>query len=49
MVFLDLHNVARSILVQFLCGLFSIRFVSVHEVHPYSSIDTTAALKKNPF
>ena len=24
-------------------GFFSIRFVSVHVVHPYNSIDTTAA------
>ena len=29
--------------------LFSIRLVSVHVVHPYSSIDTTAASKKLRF
>ena len=41
----DLFNKARSILVQLPSSLFSIRLVSVHVVHPYSSIDTTAAWK----
>ena len=41
----DFFNTARSILLQFPLSLFSIYFVSVHEVHPYSSIDTTAARK----
>ena len=30
-------------------SFFSVRFVSVHMVHPYSSIDTTAALEKLRF
>ena len=35
------------LLTAFLCNsFFSIHLVSVHEVHPYSSIDTTAAWKK---
>ena len=42
----DVFNIAHSILVQLPSSFFSIRFVSVHEVHPYSSIDTTAAWKK---
>ena len=37
----DLFNIARNI--------FSSRFVSVQVVHPYSSIDTTAAWKKLRF
>ena len=43
--FQDLFNTARSFLF---CSriAFSIRFISVHVVHPYSSIDTTAAWKK---
>ena len=44
--FQDLFSIARSILVQFLSSFFSISFVSVHVVHPYSNIDTTAAWKK---
>ena len=47
--FQDLFNFARSILVQLLSVFFSIRSVSVHVVHPYSSIDTTAAWKKMRF
>ena len=35
--FLDLFNIARSLLVRFLSTFFSIRLVSVHAVHPYSS------------
>ena len=42
----DLFKIARSILVQLLSTFFSICLVSVHVVHPYSSIDTTAAWKK---
>ena len=38
----DWFNIASSI-------LFSIRLVSIHIVHPYSSIDTTAARKKLRF
>ena len=45
--FQDLFNIARSILVQFSSGYFSICFVSIHVVHPYSSIDTTTAWKKS--
>ena len=47
--FQDLLIIARSILAQFLSCFFSIRSVSVHAVHPYSSIDTTAAWKKLRF
>ena len=42
----DLFNIARSILVS---SFFSSRLVSVQVVHPYSSIDTTAAWKKLRF
>ena len=42
-------NIARSILVQLPLSFFSIRLVSVHVVHPYSNIDTTAAWKKLRF
>ena len=37
----DIFNIVRSILVQLSSSFLSIRFVSVHVVHPYSSIDTT--------
>ena len=46
---LDLFKIARSILVQLPSSFFSSRFVSVHVVHPYSSIDATAAWKKLRF
>ena len=36
----DLFNIARSILVELPSSFFSSRLVSVHVVHPYSSIDT---------
>ena len=36
-------NIARSILVQFPSSFFSIRLVSVQVVHPYCSLDMTAA------
>ena len=42
----DLFNMARIIVVHLSSSLFSIRFVSVDMVHPYSSMDTTAAWKK---
>ena len=45
----DLFNIARNILVYLPSSFFSIRLVSVHVVHPYSSIDTTAAWKKLRF
>ena len=42
----DLFNIACSILVQLPSIFFSIRLLSVHVLHPYSSIDTTALWKK---
>ena len=43
-------NRARSILVQLMSSFFSIHLVSVYVVvHPYRSIDTTAAWKKLSF
>ena len=45
----DLFNIARNILVLLPSSFFSSRFVSVQVVHPYSSIDTTAAWKKLRF
>ena len=45
----DLLNIAHSIHVQLPSRFLSIRVVSVHVVHPYSSIDTTAAWKKQRF
>ena len=45
----DLFNIARNILVLLPPSFFSSRFASVQVVHPYSSIDTTAALKKLRF
>ena len=45
----DLFNTARSILVLLPSSFFSIRLVSIHVVHPYCSIDTTTALKKQRF
>ena len=45
----DLFNIARSILVQLPSSFFFSRLVSVQVVHPYSSIDTTAAWKKLHF
>ena len=44
--FQDLFNITCSILVSLPSSFFSSRFVSVQVVHPYSSIDTTAAWKK---
>ena len=45
----DLFNTARSILVQLPSTFFSIRLLSVQVVHPFRSVDTTAALKKIAF
>ena len=45
----DLFNIARSILVLLPSSFFSSRLVSVHVVHSYSSIETTAAWKKLRF
>ena len=45
----DLFNIASSSLMKFPSSFFSIRLVSVNVVHPYSSIDTTAAWKKLRF
>ena len=45
----DLFKIARSILVQLPSSFFSNCFVRVHVVHPYSSIDSTAAWKKLRF
>ena len=42
--FQDLFDIARSILVQLLSSFFSLLFISVNVVHPYS-VDTTAARK----
>ena len=39
----DLFYIARNILVYLPFSFFSSRLVSVQVVHPYSSIDTTAA------
>ena len=47
--FPDLFGIARTILVQLPSSFFSIRWVSVQVVHPYSNIDKTAALKKLRF
>ena len=44
--FQDLFNMTRSILVQFPSKFFYIRLVSVHVVHPYSRLDTTAVWRK---
>ena len=39
------EHIARSILVQFTSSFFSICFVSVQVVHPYSRIETTTTWK----
>ena len=41
----DLSNTARSIHMQLPSSFLSVPSVSVHGVHPYSNIDTTAAWK----
>ena len=45
----DLFNIALNILVWLPSSFFSNHLVSVQVVHPYSSIDTTAAWKKLRF
>ena len=45
----DLFNIACNVLVWLPSSFFSSRLVSVQVVHPYSSIDTTAAWKKLRF
>ena len=45
----DLFHIVRRLLVQFLSSFFSILFVSVHVVHPYGNIDSTAVWKKLAF
>ena len=45
----DLFNIACKILVQLPSSFFSSRLVSIQIVHPYISIDTTAAWKKLHF
>ena len=47
--FQDLFNIARSILVQLPSSFISKHLVSIHVVHPDSSIDTTVAWKKCRF
>ena len=42
-------DTARSILVELPSNFFSIRLISLNIVHPYSSIDTTVALKELRF
>ena len=45
----DLLNIDRSFIVRLPLSFFSIRLLSVYVVHPYRSIDTTAAWKKLRF
>ena len=45
----DLFNIVRNILVWLPSSFFSSHLDSVQVVHPYSSIDTTAAWKKLRF
>ena len=47
--FQDLFKTVHSILVHFPSSFFSMYFVSVHVVHPYSSVDTAKAGKKYSF
>ena len=47
--FQDFFNTGRSILVQLPSSFFSIHFVSVSVVHPYSRTDTTTSWKKSCF
>ena len=44
--FQNLFITDHSILVQLQSSFFCIRFFSVHEVHPYGSMNTTATWKK---
>ena len=45
----DLFQIARSVLVYFSSSFYSMRFVKVHVVHPYSSTDSAKAWKKSHF
>ena len=45
----DLFNTVHSILVQLSSSFLSIHLVCIYFLHPYSSIDTTAAWKKLRF
>ena len=45
----DLFNIACSVLVKLPSSFFSVRLVSIHVVHPYSSIDMTVASIKLRF
>ena len=45
----DLFNIACSILVWLPSSFYSVCLVSVHLVHPYNSIDTTAIWKRLRF
>ena len=47
--FQDLFNITHSILGQFSSSFFSVSFVSIHVVHPYSRTDTTTDWKKSYF
>ena len=47
--FQDLFNLAGSILVLFPSSSYSMCFISVHVVHPYSSVGPTAVWKKSRF
>ena len=47
--FLGLFKTANSMLELISCSFFSLRFVSVHEVHLYSSMDTATTWKKFRF
>ena len=42
-------SMVRSILVQLPLSFFSMRLISVHVVHPFSNMDTTATWKKLRF
>ena len=44
-----LFKIVQHILLWFPSSFFSIRLVSVHFVHPFSRIDTTAGWKKSRF
>ena len=45
----NLFKTAPSIFVLFPSRFFSMHFVNIHEVHPYSSTDTAIAWKKSHF
>ena len=47
--FQDLFKTAHSILLLFPSSFFSMQFISILVVHPYSSMETATALKKFGF